>query len=1088
MRRAKRAASAAASCLILALVAVPAADGRKPAQGTATMAVTDLLTEYAREPLGLDERRPRLSWILESSTRGQAQTAYRLQVATSRELLLAARPDVWDSGTVESSRSVNVAYGGPALESATRYWWRVRAWDVDDRPSAWSDPTWWETGLLQQSEWEADWIGRDVDSSEEAPPPDLEGSQWIWYPEGDPGTAAPPGTRYFRRAVTIPAGKTVDRARMLLTVDDSFIAYVNGREIARSTSTWQHAVTADVTGQLQPGSNVLAIQGTNASNSPAGAIGVLEVTFADDSTLTIRTDEQWKAFNADVPDWNEAGFDDTGWPAALELAPFGEGVWTCCGGVDTSPPSPSVDPLLRKEFSITKPVLQARVYVAGLGYHELRLNGRKVGDHVLEGEVNDFTKRVGYKTYDVTPYLKSNVNAVGVMLGRGFFDVDQTTPLEWHLAPWRDEPKLLLQMEIRYADGSSATIVSDDTWQAVKGPITHDSVFGGEDYDARLERPGWDTADDASQWPQAEVVEAPGGRLVATDNDPVKVADTLRPVGMTEPQPGVYVLDMGHTITGWGRLTVSGAAGTTITMRYGQKLLSDGTVDYHKGWHGGRSQTDRYTLDGEGTETWEPRFSFKSFRYLQVEGLPSTPQADTVVGRSVHSAVASAGTFDSSNALYDTFHDGMRRTILGNLQGYPAVDPFYEKSGWTEDVFVAAQSMIYEFDLARFFGEWLEDVRDSQLPDGHIPIIIPSPGWGYTSWGTPSPVWTAVYPIMAWRMYENYGDRRLLAEHFPAIKRYIDREVSRLQDGIVAAEFLGDWVAPGYAVPPEDTRLAGTAYVYRQLLLVADMAEVLRRPDADHYRRQAALVRDRFNATFLDEAQGHYATARDPGYRQTSNLLPLAFGMVPERYEERVLGSLVADVRARGDHLNTGTLGTEVILPVLTENGYVDVAHAIASQRTNPSWGHWYANGADTMWESWGLNPRSRAHFFLGTIDQWLYEDVAGIEAAGPGFKRIAIRPHPDEGLAEAKGKYASVHGEIESEWEAEDGDFRLEVTIPVNTTATVAVPADDVSSVTEGGVPAVDAPGVRFLRMEDGYAVFEVGSGKYRFEAGDGL
>src|SRR5690606_13390521 len=244
-------------------------------------------------------------------------------------------------------------------------------------------------------------------------------------------------------------------------------------------------------------------------------------------------------------------------------------------------------------------------------------------------------------------------------------------------------------LEIRYADGSTQTVVSDGSWRATDGPITYDSVFGGEDYDARLARPGWDTSayDDAS-WPAVDVVESPGGRLVAVNNDPVRVVDTIRPVDVSEPRDGVYVLDVGHTITGWGRLRVSGAAGDTVTLQYGQRLLSDGTVDYANGWHGGRSQTDRYTLRGDGVETWEPRFTFKSFRYIQVTGLPEPPAGDTVVARSVHSTVESAGSFDSSNQLYNTFHDGMRRTILGNLLGYPAVDPYFEKSGWTEDVFV----------------------------------------------------------------------------------------------------------------------------------------------------------------------------------------------------------------------------------------------------------------------------------------------------------------------------------------------------------------------------------------------------------------
>jgi alpha-L-rhamnosidase len=1086
--------SAGVSSLLLAILAAPGADAREPAAAAsgsgakASVNVTDLRTEYAHNPLGIDERRPRLSWILASSERGQAQTAYKVQVATSPSLLRGDEPDVWDSDKVKSPESVNVAYSGPALRSATRYWWRVRVWDADGRPSGWSEPARWEMAKLDGSDWSASWIGRGDDPVSD----DLtfDGSDWIWFPELDPAGNAPAGTRYFRATFDVPEARRVTRARMLLTADDQFSLHVNGERRAETPegALWWDAQLVDVTSAIHPGRNVVGIAATNRLNngrqSPAGAIGRLVVEFDSGEALVIPTDAAWRSSAEEHAGWTEENFDDSAWTNAHEVAPFGQGPWTCCGGVRM--PEYTGDPLLRKTFQIAKPVREARIYMSGLGYHELRLNGQKVGDRLLETDVNDYEERVGYSTYDVTPYLTQGENAIGAMLGRGFFDVHQWTPLDWHLAPWRDEPKLLFQMEIRYADGSVSRVVSDETWKTAESPITHDSVFGGEDYDARLEQAGWDTPSfDGTHWRPAEVVDEPGGRLVATNNDPVKVAETLRARSVSEPKPGVYVLDLGKTITGWGRLNVSGARGTTITMRYGQKLLADGTVDYHNGWHGGRSQTDRYTLKGQGTETWEPRFSFKSFRYLQVSGLPAAPTAETVVARSIHSDVKDTGGFDSSNDLYNTLHDGMTRTILGSLQGYPAIDPFYEKSGWTEDVFVTAQSMIYQHDLARFFEEWLEDIRDSQLPDGHIPIIVPSPGWGYTSWGTPSPVWTAVYPIMAWRLYENYGDRRLLARHYPAIKRYLDREVARLEDGIVAEEFLGDWLAPGFAVPPEDTRLAGTAYVYRQLEIVADMARALGlAADAAHFSERAEFVRDRFNATFLNEDEGHYQTATDPNYRQTSNLLPLAFGMVPEDYEDSVFESVAADVRARGNHLDTGTLGTEVLLRVLSDHGEADLAHAVANQSTYPSWGHWFANGADTMWESWDLNSRSRVHFFLGTIDQWFIEDVAGLSADAPGFRRITIRPRPGEELDEAKGTYESVYGEIESDWEANDDAFELDVAIPVSTTATVYIPAAEASSVTESGRPADRARGVRFLRMDDEYAVFAVGSGDYRFRA----
>ena len=1079
----KPALTSVATCLIaLAVLAAPGAYGRE------SVTVTDLRTEYAYNPLGIDERHPRLSWVLESSERGQAQTAYQLQVATSPWRLHTDRPDVWNSGKVKSPQSVNVAYSGPALRPASRYWWRVRAWDASGRPSEWSEPSSWEMAKLGPSGWSASWIGGGDDPVSD----DLtfEGNHWIWFPEGDPGGGAPAGTRYLRRTFEVPEGARVTRARMLLTADDQFALHVNGQQRAQTPEggLWWDGQLVDVTSAIHTGRNVVAIAATNRLDngrpSPAGVVGRLVVEFDSGDPLVLPTGAAWRASAEERPGWTDPQFDDSGWTAAHEVAPFGQGPWTCCGGVRM--PESAADPLLRKAFQIAKPVREARVYVSGLGYHELRLNGRKVGDRVLETDVNDYAERVGYSTYDVTSYLRKGANAIGVMLGRGFFDVHQQTPLDWDLAPWRDEPKLLFQMELRHTDGTTSRIVSDGSWQTAQSAITYDSVFGGEDYDARLEQKGWDTASfDAAAWRSAQVVDEPDGRLVATNNDPVKVIETLKARSVAEPRPGVYVLDLGRTITGWGRLNVSGAPGATITMRYGQKLLADGTVAYQNGWHGGRSQTDRYTLKGEGTETWEPRFSFKSFRYLQVSGLQAPPTTDAVVARSIHSDVKDAGGFDSSNALYNTFHDGMSRTILGSLQGYPAIDPFYEKSGWTEDVFVTSQSMIYQFDLARFFEEWLEDIRDSQLADGHIPIIIPSPGWGYTSWGTPSPVWTAVYPIMAWRLYENYGDRRLLARHYPAIKRYIDREVSRLQDGIVSTEFLGDWLAPGFEVPPEDARLPGTAYVYRQLKVVENMAQALGiSADVAHYRERARFVRDRFNATFLSEDKGYYETAKDPGYRQTSNLLPLAFGMVPADAERSVVDSVAADVRAKGNHLDTGTLGTEVILPVLTEHGEGELAHAIASQRTYPSWGYWYENGADTMWESWGLNARSRVHFFLGTIDQWFVEDVAGINAEAPGYRRIVIRPRPGGGLDEASGSYTSVYGDIESDWQAKPDAFALAVTIPVNTTATVYVPAAAASSVTESGRPAAHSRGVKFLRMEDGNAVFAVGSGEYRFRA----
>jgi alpha-L-rhamnosidase len=1052
-----------------------------------SLTVTDLKTEYAHNPLGIDVERPRLSWVLSSSERAEVQTAYEIQVASSASKLVTGRADLWNSSKVSSDRSVNVAYAGPPLASRARYHWRVRAWDRHGEASAWSAPAWFEMGLLDPSDWQARWIGREP----EEPPSEqltLDGAHWIWYPEGNPAQGAPAETRYLRRTLQLPAGVAVSDAKLLVTVDDQFVLYVNGAEAARSDGApdaWRRSVVADLTSRLHAGENTIAIAATN-SGGPASAIGKLRVELADAQEIELVTDRQWKASRQEEAGWEQPGFDDSNWLDALEVAPYGGGPW----GRQVEPPRPPTPPapLLRTEFAVDKPVERARVYVSGLGYCELRLNGERVGDGELHPDRNDYDDRVPYETYDVTDAVRAGRNAIGAELGRGFYALAQPNAWRWHLAPWRDEPKLLLQLEIRYADGTSERVATGDGWRLADGPTLYDSVYGGETYDARLARAGWDTASfDGSGWPATSLVDAPRGRLVAQQIDPIAAVQTIEPVSVTRPMPGVHVFDMGRTMAGWARLSVSGAAGTKVTLRYGEKLEPDGTVQFGNGLVSGRHQTDEYFLSGEGTEIWEPRFSYKGFRYVQVEGLPAAPTPDTIKGRLVHTDVTPVGEFASSNDLYGTFHHAMQRTILNNLHGIPTDTPMYEKNGWTGDAQLGAPSMMYNFDLARFFTEWLADIGDSQVASGQIPVIVPSPGWGYTELA-PAPEWTVVYPVLLWEMHRRYGDERILEEHYESLKRYTDWEISRLDDGI-ARTALGDWLPPGYpgGIPPEDTRLTATAYVYRTLELTSKIARVLGRDDdAARYADTAVHVRERFNEVFLNEEEGRYETDRDPGYRQTSNAIPLAFGIVPGEHEGAVAASLARDIESRDDHLNTGALGTSVLLGVLTDHGYDDLAHAVANQRTYPSWGFWFENGADTMWEYWGLESRSVDHYFFGTIDEWFYRELAGIrpDDAGPGYTHFVVKPHPGGGLTDAEAKQRSIRGDVAARWHAAGGRFSLALTVPANATSTVYVPARDAASVTEGRVPADRAEGVELLRMDEGYAVYRVGSGSYRFES----
>jgi alpha-L-rhamnosidase len=1035
---------------VLALVVVIAAVAA-PAARANNIRVTDLKVEHLDHPLGIDAAVPRLAWQLASHERGQTQTAYQVLVASSEPELARNRGDVWDSGRVQSDRSIDVPYGGPPLRSGRRYRWKVRVWDRDDERSEWSRSDWWEMGLLEPSDWQAEWIGRP----RARPVLDLEGSHWIWYPEGDPAQSAPAGTRYFRSHVELPAGREVERATLTVTADNEVVAYVNGERVA-SGADWTRAQRADVSERLEAGDNVLAISAVN-HGGPGAVIGRLRVEFTSGDPLVIDTGSGFKAMNAEEAGWQTPSHDDSAWPAALEAATYGDPPW---GNGVTAPAAPVSATVLRKPFSAAKQVVRARAYVSGIGYYVLRLNGQRVGDRVLDPTYTEYEDTVLYSTYDVTHAVRRGANVLEATVAPGFY--------------YYDAPKLLLHVKIEYADGSSEIVATDGSWSVATAPTSFDTgigaeVFGGETFDARAE---------PSDWRPADLVAPPGGRLVAQAIEPVTVSETVEPDGVAEPRPGTYVVDMGRTLTGWIRLRAIGGAGTKVSIQYGEKLNADGTVNaIASPGPRPRWQRDEYVFRGGGTETWEPSFTFKSFRYVQLDGLAARPDVDDVRGRVVHSAVADEGAFASSSSLYDRIHHAMRRSMLGGMLGYPAIDPAHEKNGWAGDTQLITPSMIDNFGVAAYLTKWLDDVRDSQRADGSISMIDPIRDGCCYAW---APEWTGAYPIVAWELYLRYGSRRVLESHYDALVRYLGWQTGSLTDGIAPASTWGDWASPGYGVGPEDRRLTATAYVYRQAEIMADIASALGRDaDAERFRATANHIRERFNEVFLNEETGRYETASDPGYRQASNGIPLAFGMVPAENEDAVLEGLVSDVRARGDRLNTGILGTPALLEALTRGGHADLAHAIASQTTYPSWGEWIVAGADTMWESWGFGGRSRNHPMHGTVDDWFFREVAGIEPLGPGYKRTLIQPHPGS-LTSARAEHESPYGEIASAWSIADGVFTLAVTIPVNTTATVRVP---VPTDGEAG-PVGDARGVQSRGVTGGYAEFRVGSGSYRFAA----
>lgn len=1044
---------------------------------------TTLKVESADRPLGIDIAVPRLSWQLDTQERGVRQSAYRIVVASSPDRLARDQADVWDSGRTTSPESVGVEYGGPSVQARQRYFWKVQVWDQQGRLSAWSTPTWWEMGLTSPADWSAGWIGRPSDTLLT-----LEGAHWIWFPEGNPRQALPPMVRYFRLHLDVPADRRITRARMLLSADDSFVLYANG-ELRGQTpqgALWYDGQVVDLTSALGAGGNVLAIAATNALDtngnpSPAGLIGRIVVEFDAGDPLIVPTGSNWLAATDEQAGWTVRDFDDSGWVAALATATYGDPPWGRGIGI---PPSPA--PLLRREFTIAKPVRSARVYVAGVGYHELQLNGTRVGDHVMDPACTDYDKRVLYVTHDVTSLLRSGRNAIGAELGRGFFGLRTSTAWNWTSAPWNGDPRLMLQLEITYADGTRDVVATDGEWRSIDGPTLSDSVYAGETFDARYDQPGWSRAGFAdSGWTPAQSMSAPGGRLVAQPLEPIRILDTVDPIKITQPRPGVYVFDLGRTLGGWAQLSVAGPRGTRIALEYAQQLESDGTADLEQGYvNGGRFQRDEYVLAGSGTETWRARFSHKSFRYVQVSGLPGAPSLQTLQGQEVRTSVPAAGGFTSSSALYGRIHGMVDRSLGHHLLGIPAVDVMYEKIGWTADAQLNVPEMSFNYDTGRFLAKWLADLADSQTADGSIPVIAPSGGWGY-DWQAPE--WKAAYPIVMWELYRRFGDRRALTDHYDGVRRYVEWEYARRDSTGLATSGLGDWLSPGgYTQPPEDTRLTATAYLYRDLRILVDAAGVLgQSADVNRYQQLSADLRDRFNATFLDTDHGIYRTSKDPGYRQCSNAIALAFGLVPDEFRERIADSLVADVHAHDDHLNTGALGTAVLLPTLTEAGHVDVAHAIAGQRTFPSWGFWLENGADTLWETWELQqngqgrPPSHDHYLFGSIDQWFYEQLGGITPTTPGYEQIRIQPYVDGPLKWAAAWHDTVRGRVAVRWTKHPGgDLDLVIDVPGNTTAVVHLPAAVGARILESGQPVTSAAGVEPL----GGSAYRIGSGHYTF------
>ena len=1049
-----------------------------------------LQCEYRSDPRGIDIARPRLIWQVQSGERDQRQTAYHILVASSKELLQKNQGDLWDSGKVASDETVNITYAGKPLASGTQCFWKVRAWDKNGKASDWSQPAIWSMGLLGQGDWRGKWIG--LDQGEQTN--DFSGASWIWFAEGNPADSAPVATRYFRRTFELPVDQAIRAATIEITADDTFHLFVNGQEAGRGDG-WGSPKKLAIGSFLKPGRNVLAVEASNIGNqpNPAGLAAKLHVVSEQGSPFTLSTGTNWKSATNSAAGWNTPAYDDAAWADALVLGEYGTLAWGIIGSSDRR----LLARYLRHEFTTKKKVRRATAYVSGLGLFELYLNGQKIGKDVLSPALSEYDKRAFYVSLDVTKQLKRGANCVGVILGNGRY-FSPSSPSGMRTFGY---PKLRLQMNIEYTDGTTAQIVSDENWKlTTAGPIRANNEYDGEEYDARLEMPGWSEPKfDDSKWQPVQLVKPASPVLSAQIGEPIRVIETIHPVAIINPKPDAYIFDLGQNIGGWCRLKVSGPAGAVVKLRHGESLNPDGTL-YTANLRTAKAE-DTYILQGKGVETYEPRFTHHGFRYVEVTGYPGQPKLDAIEGRVVYDALPKAGEFATSNPLLKQIYHNIYWTTRDNYRSMPTDLPRDERQGWMGDRQEVSKGETYLFNVAPLYAQWLADIRDAQRSDGSVSDVSPA-YWQLYQDGT---VWASTYILVPQMLYDQYGDLGILQQHYDSMKKWTDHMTTYLENDIMSRNTYGDWCFPPRS-PAEMTvinssdpklttsgALMSTAVFYHDLCLMARSARLLgKTEDAANFEALANKMKVAFNQCFYNSGLGYY----DNG-TQTSCVMPLAFGMVPEEYKAKVFAHLVEKITVESDnHLGTGLIGGHYLMRVLSDNGRPDLAYAIATQTTYPSWGYMISKGATTMWELWngdtadaGMNSRNIV-MLIGDLNIWLHEYVGGIrpDVETPGFKKIIIKPEAIDGLTWTKVGYDSIRGHISSEWHRTAGTFELRVTIPANTTATVFLPASSSDLVIESGRPASQSKGVTLLRSEPGVMVYQVGSGDYRFSSLTGV
>ncbi|MBC8111984.1 MAG: family 78 glycoside hydrolase catalytic domain [Verrucomicrobia bacterium] len=1045
-----------------------------------------LRCEGRDNPLGIDERTPRFSWVMNDSRREAIQSAYQVLVASSPDKLQNNQGDMWDSGKKNTDESLEVEYSGLALQSCKKYFWKVKIWDKLGKPAAWSENGNFEMGFLSVTEWKADWIGRKEIISY----PKLPDGKWIWHPQ----PANPGNTVYFRKNFQIPADKFIVTATLKATADNRFEAFVNQVRVINNrdlpADKGFRFNICDISRNLKiGGENLLTIAAMQTNlNEQGGFIGVLRIEFSDNTFLEIASDDTWQTNTTERPGW-VSEMPIARWTKPKVIESYGGRKWGSIQNPYVAPRSQ----LLRKEFVVRKKIAQARIYASGLGAYYLYLNGKKVGKDWFAPGFTNYNKHIQYQIYDVTTQLITGNNAVGAMLGNMWWSGEM---MYRGMGNFSEGPlRFIMQLRIDYEDGSSEIVFTDKTWKIKPSPVVFNSLYDGERYDATQETENWNKiGTEDTKWLPVEVIQESKTKLISEKVQPIE-STILQAVSVTEIARERFIINFGQNLVGVVRMSVQGKAGTRITLRFSELINPDGSLRTEP--LKTSKSTDEYILSGKGVEIYEPRFTYHGFQYVEVVGYPGKLTKEMIVAQVLTSKLspreqAQRGQFTcylesepqpgtrTDEHLINKIQKSIDWTLQGNIMGLITDSPQRdERITRMIDLQHVATTALYNRYANQLLNKSVMDIVDGQKEDGDLLSFNPNPH----NKDNPAPAgWGEAIVLVPWQLYQFSGEKRVLEKNYPYMVKWHQKKQLESK-GILREGGNTNDISALVPTPPE---LISNAYFCYATQLLAQIARVLKKEDDyKKYAEQAEKIAKAFNEKYFDKLTNNYLSGT-----QTANALPLAFGITPVEFQENVARNIANDVRKQDNHLTTGLIGTPHLLPVLSKYGFHDVAYLLAVQWTYPSWGYMVdEKKSNTIWEAWNADQQSaetyiRSHVGLVSVGEWFFKYLSGIrtDMVQTGFKKIIVEPRPVGNLNLITSRLETSYGVIASICKRTERGLEISVEIPPNTTALIILPVKSAANIKEGKLPLAKAPGIKSVKEEKGSVFLETGSGKYVF------